>query len=245
MLKGKNVLITGSNRGIGFSILKECAKNGAYIWAHARKESSEFLEKIMKLSSEFNVTIKPIFFDISDKESVKRGVKEILSEKKNVDVLINNAGILYNASFMMSSEKKLYDVFNVNFFSTFILTQYIVRIMVRNNRGSIVNISSMAAIDGNLGKSVYGASKSAIITMSKVLANELGTVGIRSNCIAPGIINTDILENMPSYALQSTVEQTSLKRLGEPKEVASVAVFLASDESSYINGQVIRVDGGL
>lgn len=146
---------------------------------------------------------------------------------------------------MMSSEKKLYDVFNVNFFSTFILTQYIVRIMVRNNRGSIVNISSMAAIDGNLGKSVYGASKSAIITMSKVLANELGTVGIRSNCIAPGIINTDILENMPSYALQSTVEQTSLKRLGEPKEVASVAVFLASDESSYINGQVIRVDGGL
>ena len=245
MLKGKNVFITGTNRGIGRAILKECAANGASIWAHARKETPEFVSFLEETSKKYDVVVRPVYFDMTDKEAMKKAVMEIRSSKLPVDALINNAGMMHNASFQMSSEKALRDVFEVNFFATFLLTQYIANLMVRQKHGSIVTVSSMGALDGNPGKAVYGASKAALVTMSRVIANELGAQGIRSNCIAPGVIETDILQTMPESEVLKAKDLTPMKRLGLPEEVASTAVFLASDKSSFINGQVIRVDGGL
>lgn len=245
MLKGKNVFITGTNRGIGRAVLKECAANGASIWAHARKETPEFVSFLEEVSKKYDVVIRPVYFDMTDKEAMKKAVMEIRSSKLPVDALINNAGMMHNASFQMSSEKALRDVFEVNFFATFLLTQYIANLMVRQKYGSIVTVSSMGALDGNPGKAVYGASKAALITMSRVIANELGAQGIRSNCIAPGVIETDILQTMPESEVLKAKDLTPMKRLGLPDEVASTAVFLASDKSSFVNGQVIRVDGGL
>lgn len=245
MLKGKNVFITGTNRGIGRAVLKECAANGASIWAHARKETPEFVSFLEAVSKKYDAVIRPVYFDMTDKEAMKKAVMEIRSSKFPVDALINNAGMMHNASFQMSSEKALRDVFEVNFFATFLLTQYIANLMVRQKYGSIVTVSSMGALDGNPGKAVYGASKAALITMSRVIANELGAQGIRSNCIAPGVIETDILQTMPESEVLKAKDLTPMKRLGLPDEVASTAVFLASDKSSFVNGQVIRVDGGL
>lgn len=159
--------------------------------------------------------------------------------------MINNAGVMHNASFQMSAEKALRDIFETDFFAPFFLTQMISNLMVRQGHGSIVNIASMAALDGNPGKAIYGSAKAALIAMSRVIANELGAQGIRSNCIAPGVIETEILQTMPADELEKTKDLTPMKRFGTPKEVADTAVFLASDRSSFINGQVIRIDGGL
>lgn len=245
MLNGKNIFITGTNRGIGRAILKECAANGASIWAHARKETPEFVSLLNEVSEQYHTEIRPVYFDMTDKDAMKKAVMEIRSSKLPVDALINNVGMMHNASFQMSSEKSLRDVFEVNFFATFLLTQYIANLMVRQKHGNFVTVSSMAALEGNPGKAIYGASKAALITMSRVIANELGAQGIRSNCIAPGVIKTDILKTMPEGELLKAKDLTPMKRLGLPEEVASTAVFLASDKSSFINGQVIRVDGGL
>lgn len=245
LLKDKNVIITGANRGIGKAMLEEFAANGANIWAHARKETPEFLELTNKIAQENNVQIWPIYFDLTDYEAMKEAVKKIRSYKLPIAALINNAGITYNALFQMSTQDNLRQQFEVNFFSMFIFIQYISKLMVREKKGSIVNISSSAAFDGNPGKSVYGATKAAVYAMTKSIASELGEQGIRANCIAPGITETEMLATMPDDVVKQAKETADLRRGGKPSEIASTAVFLASDRSSYITGQVIRVDGGL
>lgn len=245
LLKDKNVIITGTNRGIGKAMLIEFAKNGANIWAHARKETQEFVELISQISKDYNAEIRPIYFDLTDYDAMKEAVKGIMSYKIPIDALVNNAGITYNALFQMSTQENLRQQFEVNFFSMFVFTQYISKLMVREKRGSIVNIASSAGIDGNPGKSVYGATKAAVICMTKSIATELGESGIRANCIAPGITETEMLTTMPENVVLEAKNSADLRRGGEPSEIASTAVFLASDYSSYITGQVIRVDGGL
>jgi len=246
LLKGKNAIITGCNRGIGKSILETFAKNGANIWACVRTQNNEFDIFINELMKAYYVQITPIYFDLSNYEQIKSGVKVIMSEKKKIDILVNNAGITYNALFQMTSMDKLEEVFKVNYFSQVLLTQYIVKLMVRQNSGSIINIASSAAIDANPGRSAYGASKAAVICTSKAMAAELGDKGIRVNAIAPGITNTDMVaESMSKEVIEETVSQTSLKRMGIPTDIAEAVLFLASDLSSYVTGQVLRVDGGL
>jgi 3-oxoacyl-[acyl-carrier protein] reductase len=245
LLKDKNVIITGTNRGIGKAMVEEFARNGANIWAHARKETPEFTEFISKISKDYNVEIRPVYFDLTDYETMKIVVKGIMSSKIPVDALINNAGITHNALFQMSSQENLRQQFEVNFFSMFIFTQYISKLMAREKKGSIVNVASSAGIDGNPGKSVYGATKAAVICMTKSIAAELGENGIRANCIAPGITETEMLATMPENVVQEAMNSADLRRGAKPSEIATTAVFLASDYSSYITGQVIRVDGGL
>lgn len=245
ILKGKNIIITGTNRGIGKAMLEEFAKNGANVWAHARKETAEFKELIAMLSDKYKVEIRPIYFDLTDYDAMKVVVKEIMSSKIPVDALVNNAGITYNALFQMSTQDNLRQQFEVNFFSVFMFTQYISKLMVREKKGSIVNIASTAGLDGNPGKSVYGATKAAVIAMTRSVSAELGESGIRANCIAPGITETEMLSTMPEAVVKEARETSDLKRGGLPSEIASTAVFLASDLSSYITGQVVRVDGGL
>jgi 3-oxoacyl-[acyl-carrier protein] reductase len=246
LLKDKNAIITGCNRGIGKSILELFAQNGANVWACIRKPSEEFDRFIGELMNKYQILIIPIYLDLSDYESIKSGVKAIISEKKSIDILVNNAGITYNALFQMSTIEKIEEVFKVNFFSQMVFSQYVSKIMVRQRYGSIVNISSSAAIDANSGRSIYGASKAAVICASKAMAAELGDKGIRVNVVAPGITNTDmVVESMTQEVIKDTVNTTNLKRMGVPRDIADAVLFLASDLSSYITGQVLRVDGGM
>lgn len=246
LLKGKTAVITGCNRGIGKAILETFAENGADIWALVRRENDEFTNLTTSLSKKHEVTITPVYVDFADVEQIKNAAKAIISAKQQVDILVNNAGITYNALFQMTSLEKTHEVFQINYFAPLILTQYIVKIMVKYGGGSIVNLSSSAAIDSNPGRGVYGASKAALLCSTKTIAAELGEKGIRANCIAPGITNTDMVaESMSDAVIAETVSKTMLHRMGKPMDIANTALFLASDLSSYVTGQVIRVDGGL
>jgi 3-oxoacyl-[acyl-carrier protein] reductase len=245
LLENMNAIITGCNRGIGKEILRIYAENGANIWACVRSQSDEFGRYIEECSSNYGVEIWPVYFDLKDNDQIRAATKKIMSSKRPVDVLVNNAGITYNALFQMSSIEKIREVFEINFISHILFTQYVVKLMLRNRKGSIINIASSAALDGNSGRSIYGASKAAIICASKALAAELGESGVRVNSIAPGITQTDMLDSMSEDVINDTRLQTHLERVGEPSEIASVCLFLASNLSSYVTGQVIRVDGGL
>ncbi|AVT58261.1 SDR family NAD(P)-dependent oxidoreductase [Pectobacterium versatile] len=245
LLQGKNVLITGTRRGMGRAMVDTFAANGANIYAHARQSDPVWLAELQEIAERHHVKIWPLCFDITDSEAMKLVVKQLMAEKRPIDALVNNAGIIANALFQMTSEEVLRKQFEVNFFSVFLFTQYIAKLMMRRKSGSIINISSIVGLDGNPGKSAYGASKAALVAMTKSIAAELGGSGIRANCIAPGIIDTAMLDTLPPYILEETLNSTNLKRIGNPSEVADVAVFLASDLSSYITGQVIRADGGM
>lgn len=244
-MQGKNVIITGCRRGMGKEMLQEFAASGASVWAHARELTGEFSEQCKMIESKYGVEVRPLCFDLQDYEAMKKAVKAIQSSKIPVDALVNNAGITYNALFQMSQIDAVREQMEVNFFAPYIFTQYIVKLMVRNKRGSIVNIASTAGLDGNCGKSAYGASKAALIAMTKSLASELGSAGIRANCIAPGITETDMLSTMPEQVVKDQAEAVDLRRVGKPGEIAKTAVFLASEQASYVTGQVIRVDGGM
>ncbi len=244
LLKNKNAIITGSNRGIGKAILTEFAKQGANIWAVARKQDNAFIDFTKELASEYEVNVNPLFFDMTDYDAMKKAVMDIRKEKRPVDILVNNAGIVKHTVFQMTREEDLRNIFEVNFFSVFLFTQYITKLMMLNKSGSIINISSISA-NGYPTESAYGASKAAIITMTKSIAQELGSVGIRANCLAPGFIKTDMLEQLPNNIIEEYTNFTALKRTGLGADIAGAAVFLASELSSFISGQVIRVDGGL
>ncbi|MFA6409670.1 MAG: SDR family NAD(P)-dependent oxidoreductase [Gammaproteobacteria bacterium] len=244
LLKGKNAVITGSNRGIGKAILTLFAENGANIWACARQPSNDFEMYLTELSSKYGVEICSVYFDFQNQEQVKAAIKAIMATKRSVDVLVNNAGVTYNALFQMSTADKMQQVFDINFFSQMIFTQFIIKLMLRTKKGSIVNIASTAGLDGNPGRSVYGASKAALICATKAMSSELGEGGIRVNAIAPGVTQTEMLSSMTAEVINATVQQSHLKRVGEPVEIAKAALFLASDMSSYVTGQVLRVDGG-
>jgi 3-oxoacyl-[acyl-carrier protein] reductase len=239
LLKGKTAVITGCNKGIGKAILESYAANGADVFACVRKESVEFSKFIEQVSEKNSVRIIPIYVDLRNIDEIKAAMQQIKDSKKKIDVLVNNAGIGYNALFQMSALNKLKEVFDVNFIAPFIFTQYLTKLMVRQKSGTIINVSSTAGIDANQGQSVYGASKAALIHMTNVIASEFKTAGIRANSIAPGLTDTDMLTCLP--------KEISANRDGiaKPSEIADVAVFLASELSAHISGQVIRVDGGM
>ena len=246
LLKGKTAVLTGCNRGIGKAMLDVFARNGAEIWACVRKPDDSFTDYIEVLAKETGVTISPVYFDFADDEKVKEGEKIIRSAKQSVDILVNNAGIIYTALFMMTPPDKMKEIFEINYFSQMLLTQYIARIMTRQKSGSIINISSSAAIEGNEGRTAYAASKAAMLSSTKVLARELSTYNIRVNAIAPGLTQTDMMvESTPEDALENTLQRICMKRVGRPEEIANAALFLSSDLSSYMTGQVLRVDGGM
>ncbi len=246
MFKNKNVIITGSNRGIGYSILELFAKNKANIWACSRTKNHNFLDQIKKLADENEINIKNINFDLRDVDQVKESAKQILNDVKNIDVLINNAGIIDTSLFQMTKIEKIKQIFDINFFSQLEFTQIIIKKMLKNKGSSIINISSTAALDPVQGRIAYSASKSALISFSQILSKELSKFNIRVNVIAPGLVDTDLMYESHSEEIINTVlRNTSVNRLGQASEIANLALFLSSNLSSYINGQVIRIDGGM
>ena len=246
LLTGKNAVVTGANRGIGAAILAEFAAQGANVWACARREEPCFLEMCARLTQEHGVWIEPVIFDLADEDGIKAGVQQIRIGKKPVDILVNNAGVIpENRLFLMADPAEMQRVFAVNFFAAMQLTQRVAKLMVRQKAGAIVNICSIAALDGEPAQMEYVASKAALVGATRKLASELGAYGIRVNGIAPGPTQTDMLAAMEE-GLRSRMEAaTLLHRLAEPQEIASVAVFLASDMASYMTGQILRVDGGM
>jgi len=246
LLKNKNTVITGCNRGIGKEIVRVFSENGANIWACVREESGTFSKYIKNLEQKHSVSINPVYFDLSDEEQIKSGLKTIKETKEPVDILVNNAGAIFTALFQMTSMKKLKEMFEINYFSQMLLTQYISRIMMRQKSGSIINISSSAAIEGNEGRTGYASAKAAMITSTKVLAKELAPYNIRVNAVAPGLTQTEMMvSSTPEDALKETLNRICMKRVGQPEEIANSVLFLASDLSSYMTNQVLRVDGGM
>ncbi len=245
-LKGSNVIVTGANRGIGRAVVDVMARKGANVWACARQMTDLFEKDMRRLSEECGVWVEPVCFDLQCEDEAVAAAKRIVAEKKPIDALVNNAGVGYTALLQMSSRDKLHEVFQVNFFSMVALTQYVARIMCRQGRGSIVNVSSFLASRPTEGRAVYGASKAAVESMTIALAKEVGPKGVRVNAIAPGVIDTDFTrEGVEDAALSASIAGTCLKRMGTPEEVAKVVAFLSSDEASYLTGHVVRVDGGM
>ena len=245
LLTQKTSIITGCNRGIGKATLEIFAKNGSDIFACVRKESEDFNNVVTRLAEETGVTIIPVYFDFADSEQVKAGVKNIISYKKQVDILVNNAGVASGALFQMTSMQDMKNIFEINFFSQLLFTQGISRYMSRFKTGSIINIGSTAGFIGSTGMTSYGSSKAAFMFSTKTMATELGVMNIRVNAIAPSITQTDMSDQMELTIRNKHLETSALKRTAEPIEVANVALFLASDLSSFVTGQILRVDGGL
>ena len=246
LLKNKTVVLTGCNRGIGKAILGVFAKNGASIWACVRQLDDEFIDFTKGVEDDHEVNITPVPFDLADEGQVKEGINTIRSAKQPVDILVNNAGVIFTALFQMTSVAKMKEVFEINYFSQILLTQSITKIMARQKAGSIINISSSAAIEGNEGRMAYASSKAAIIASTKVMAKELAMYNIRVNAIAPGLTETDMMQGSTSKeALEYTLQRICMRRIGKPEEIANVALFLSSELSTYMTGQVLRVDGGL
>lgn len=245
LLEGKNALITGCARGIGKAMLEAFAAQGGNVWAHARQQTPEFEQLCAVVASDFGVEVTPLCFDLTDKENMKDAVKLLMKSERKVNVLVNNAGITYNALHQMTSETALREQIEVNFIAPFLLSQQIVKLMLRGSGGSVINVVSSAALDGNAGRSAYGASKAALLCATRALSREVGRQGIRANAIAPGITETDMIGSMTEEVIAQTVSATDLRRMGLPTDIAGVAVYLASDLSSYVTGQVLRVDGGM
>ena len=246
MLDQKNAVITGAGGGIGMASVKCFAANGANIWACEFRQNPQTEARWAEIAAEYGIWIQPVYFDVTDEEQVKEAVKQIRSKKVPVDVLANVAGIAADStSFHMTGMDKMKKVFEVNFFALTLLTQYISRLMLRQQSGSIVNVASIAGIDGDPAQYEYAASKAAVIGGTKKLAREFAPNGIRVNAVAPGMTETSMGAQIEDDLKQEILSKIMMKRMGRPEEIANVIAFLASDCASYMTGQVIRVDGGM
>lgn len=245
LLKGKTAVITGCLRGIGRTTMDLFAENGANIFACAQMEDEEFSKHILELSEKYNVSITPVYFDLMNEDSIKAGMKQILATKQPIDILVNIAGMTYNALFQMTSMSKMKDLFEIDFFSQMLISQSIVRPMLKQKSGSIINVASIAGIDGNAGQVAYSAAKAALIGATKTMALELGASGIRVNAVAPGVIDTDMTRPLSDEIKANLIAPAAIQRLGTKEEVANVLLYLGSDLSEYVTGQIIRIDGGM
>ena len=245
VLNGKNAIITGARSGIGLATLQLFAKNGCNCWAIIHREDQNFLTAIKDLENKFDIWVRPVYIDLSDSVSIKNGYKEIQREKLSVDILVNAAGIVSpNRLFSMTKMEDIRRVMEVNFFSAIELTQLACRQMMRQREGSVINITSISAWGEDTSQMEYAASKAALVIATKKLARELGGSGIRVNAIAPGLTQTKMLDVLDTAAVEQINKGLGLHRFGTPEEIAELCLFLASDKSSYLTGETIKVDGG-
>ena len=239
-LNNKKILITGSSGGIGKALCKKFIEKGCILIC----TSSNF-DRMEKLKKEFG---KKHFFykiDLSNMTEVSENMKLISQNHKDIDVLINNAGSTSDSLLLRMKSDQWNDIIDINLNSNFYIIKEVLPLMIKNKRGNIIGISSIVAVTGNQGQANYAASKSAMISMYKSLALEVGQRNIRVNTIAPGFIQTPMTEKLNEKQVNIILEKIPLKKLGSPKDIADIAAFLSSDEASYITGQTFHVNGGM
>ena len=244
LLDGKTAIITGGSRGIGKAIVEIFVKQGANV-AFTYSSSSDAAKAIENKLSTKNVKVKSYKSDASNFEEAQLLAASVLEEFGSIDILVNNAGITKDNLLMRMSEEDFDRVIQVNLKSVFNMTKAVQRTMLKQRKGSIINMSSVIGVKGNAGQSNYAASKAGIIGFTKSMAIELGSRNIRSNAIAPGFIVTEMTEELGEETIKQYFEAIPLKRGGTPEEIANTCVFLGSDMSSYLTGQVLNVDGGM
>lgn len=240
----KIALITGATRGIGKQIAVTLAKQDYDIAINYRKENDDLLDT-QKLIEQENQKCFAVQADVSNFEECEKCVKEIIEQYGQIDVLVNNAGITKDSLIMRMKKADFEDVINVNLVGTFNVTKNVIPYMMKARFGRIINISSVVGISGNAGQTNYSASKAGIIGFTKSLAKELASRNILVNAIAPGFIETDMTNVLKDEIKEEIAKSIPLKRMGTAQDVANLVKFLASEESSYITGQVINVDGGM
>jgi 3-oxoacyl-[acyl-carrier protein] reductase len=242
-LENKVTVITGGAQGIGKAAVKRFAEEGAVviIWDVNEKKASSTINEFRNISDK--ISFQKV--DVTKLESVTEAAKQIVEKHQKIDILINNAGITRDASFLKMTFEQWQQVIDVNLTGVFNCTKAVAPFMVEKLYGKIVNTSSVVGLYGNFGQTNYVATKSGIIGMTKVWARELGRKGINVNAVAPGFIATEMVSTVPEKVLDMLRERTPLGRLGEPEDIANAYLFLSSDESKFINGAVLSVDGGL
>ena len=240
-LHNKRALVTGASRGIGRAISSRFLEEGAQVWGVGTKEPADLAERTAAADGRFHW----VSANLSELAAVEPVIEDLIKTSGGFDILVNNAGITKdNLSFRMSLED-FQQVLDVNLTAAFIVARTVGRSMIRARAGSIINMASVVGIHGNGGQANYAASKAGIIAVTKSLAMETASRGVRVNAIAPGFIATDMTQAMTAEAQEKTLALIPLKRMGAPEDIANAALFLAADESAYITGQVIPVDGGM
>ncbi|MBF1712247.1 3-oxoacyl-[acyl-carrier-protein] reductase [Streptococcus intermedius] len=239
-LKGKNVFITGSTRGIGLAMAHKFASLGANIVLNGRREIGE---ELISEFSDYGVQVIPISGDVSDGTDAKRMVEEAIEKLGSVDILVNNAGITKDKLMLKLTEEDFEQVLKVNLVGAFNMTQAVLKPMTKARQGAIINVSSVVGLIGNVGQANYAASKAGLIGFTKSVAREVAARNVRVNAIAPGMIESDMTDVLSDKVKEATLAQIPMKRFGNTSEVAEVATFLARQE--YLTGQVIAIDGGL
>ncbi len=244
LLEGKNAIITGGSRGIGKGIAQVFAQHGANV-AFTYNSSAESAEALAKELSEMGVKAKAYKSNAASFTDAQQLVDDVVKDFGSIDILVNNAGITKDNLLMRMSEEDFDRVIEVNLKSIFNMTKAVQRTFLKQRSGSIINMSSVVGVTGNAGQSNYAASKAGIIGFSKSMAQELGSRNIRTNVIAPGFIETEMTEQLDEKTVQGWRDAIPLKRGGKPEDIANACVYLGSDLSSYVTGQVIHVDGGM
>jgi 3-oxoacyl-[acyl-carrier protein] reductase len=244
LLAGKTIWVTGASRGIGRATALACVQQGASLILSARSESSlqDCASEVFKVS---NRAAHIVPFDVCDRAAIKGACQTVHRIVKQLDGLVNNAGILRDALLGMITESQLEEIFRTNLYAPIQLLQYCARLMAPNRSGAIVNVASIIGRTGNEGQTAYSASKAGLIGVTKSAARELAPNNIRVNAVAPGVIQTDMIAAISPQKMESLRAAIKMNRIGQPVDVANTIVFLLSDLSNYVTGQVIGVDGGM
>ncbi|MEH7440989.1 3-oxoacyl-[acyl-carrier-protein] reductase [Bacillus sp. JJ1122] len=243
-LEGKVALVTGASRGIGREIAYELAREGASVavnYAGSEAKALALVDEIKAMGREAFA----IQSDVSNSDSVNEMVKETVERFGKLDILVNNAGITKDNLLMRMKESEWDDVININLKGVFLCTKAVTRQMMKQRSGRIINISSIVGVSGNAGQANYVAAKSGVIGLTKTAAKELSSRGITVNAIAPGFITTDMTDKLNEEVKAEMLKQIPLARFGEPKDIARAVVFLASEDSNYMTGQTLHIDGGM
>ena len=246
MLQNKRIVVTGAGSGIGLAITKSLIQSGANVIAIVRNINSDKINKLNYVKEKDENALKIIDINLENEEEVKVKTNRLIKDFDDIFGLVNNAGQIFNGLVQMTSRGVFSKMLDINFFAPITITQIILKKMIKNREGSIVNISSTSSQDCNEGRAAYSSSKIALEAVTKTLAYELGRYNIRANCVLPGLTNTKLMkDNTNEKVIGEVLKNIALGRIAEPEEIANLVSFLCSSKSSYITGQSIRVDGGL
>lgn len=244
-LENKVCLITGTSRGIGKQIAEVFASESAFVYAHARKEGS-IDSWCRQMQQEYSTHMIPLYFDLTDSAGIKAAASKIRKEAGRIDVLVNNAGMVTNELIGMIDIKTMKEMFDVNVFGLTELMQLVTtKFMIRQKSGSIINISSIVGVEGSRGQAAYSASKGAVISLTKSAAKELAPYQIRVNSVAPGITDTERIQGTIKEIYKGKLPEIGMGRLASTNDIAQACLYLASEESAYVTGQILTVAGGL